>query len=125
MPVNPSALKCSTDNCADLLIKQGSNYGATVWVENLDGTPADLTNYTGARAQIRRGPADVADVECEITCTIILPDQVRLSIDKALTIGLCGRYEWELDLLPDDLAILGGEAVVAAEVTREVVLVRK
>lgn len=103
----------------ELRIKQGNNYAATVFVVNADNTPADLTPYTGARAQLRRGPADVAPVEAEIVCTIILPDQIRLSIPKEVTAGLCGRYEWDLDLLPDEDTIIGGMAVVAPEITRE------
>lgn len=105
---------------ADLKIRQGNNYGATVWVVNPDNTPADLAPFTGARAQLRRGPADECpDVEAEITCTILLPDRIRLSIPKEVTATLCGRYSWDLDLLPDDLTIIGGNAVVTAEITRE------
>jgi len=115
--------KCLGVSCADMIILQGANYGATVWVENIDGTPADLSSYTGARAQLRRGPADSNDVEAEITCTLILPDQIRLSMSKSVTVGLCGRYEWDLDLLPDDLPIIGGAAVVTAEITREIVVI--
>lgn len=108
---------------ADLAIRQGNDYAATVLVENADGTPADLTAYTGARAQLRRAPADEdPEVACEIVCTLVLPDQIRLSIPKAITTGLCGRYVWDLDLLPDELTIIGGKAVVTAEVTREVVM---
>ena len=104
---------------ADLKIRQGNNYAATVWVENADGTPADLSAFSGARAQLRRGPADECpEIDAEITCTFILPDQIRLSIDKSITVGLCGRYEWDLDLLPDEITVIGGKAVVAAEVTR-------
>jgi len=108
---------------ADLAIRQGNDYAATVIVENADGTAADLTAYTGARAQLRRAPADEdPEVAAEIVCTIVLPDQIRLSIPKSVTIALCGRYVWDLDLLPDELTIIGGKAVIVAEVTREVVL---
>ena len=108
---------------ADLAIRQGNDYVATVFAQNADGTPADLTPFTGARAQLRRAPADEdPEVACEITCTIVLPDQIRLSIPKEITVGLCGRYVWDLDLLPGDVTLLGGKAVITAEVTREVVL---
>lgn len=108
---------------ADLVIKQGNDYVATVFVTNPDNTPADLTPFTGARAQLRRGPADEDPlVACEIVCTIVMPDQVRLSIPKEITTGLCGRYVWDLDLIPGDITIIGGKAVVSAEVTREVVM---
>jgi hypothetical protein len=112
-----------SEECVTLKIRQGNDYAATVYVENDDGTPADLTPYTGAMAQLRRDVADVAEVvDADIACEILLPDRIRLSIPKAVTVTLCGRYVWDLDLLPDELTILGGDAVVTSEVTRQVLV---
>ena len=108
-------------NRADLLIFQGSDYSATVVVQNIDGTPADITGWS-AKAQLRRGPADAAPVvEHEISCTVQPPDVVLLNIPHADTTLLTSRYAWDLDLTsPEGLivTVLQGAAIIDAEVTR-------
>jgi hypothetical protein len=106
---------------ADLLIDQGADYSATVFVENIDGTPADLTGWT-AKSQLRRGPADAApEIEQEISCTVQPPQTVILSIPHADTTLLYGRYAWDLDLTSPAgqiVTVLQGAAIIDAEVTR-------
>jgi hypothetical protein len=106
---------------ADLLIDQGADYSATVIVQNIDGTPADLTGWT-AKAQLRRGPADAApEVEHEIATTVQAPQTVLLSIPHADTTLLTGRYAWDLDLISPTnqiVTVLQGAAIIDAEVTR-------
>ena len=103
----------------DLEICQGSPFQSTVYVTDAAGVPADLTPYTGARAQVRAGPADQYPVEAEITCEIVLPDQIRLTMTKEQTADISGgRYSWDLDLLPTEEVLMKGTAIVLAEVTR-------
>jgi len=106
---------------ADLDIYQGTDYTATVFVANIDGTPADLTGWT-AKAQLRRGPADAApEVEHEIAATVQPPQTVLLSIPHAATTLLTSRYAWDLDLISPTgqiVTVLQGAAIIDAEVTR-------
>ena len=105
----------------DLAIYQGDTFSATVTIRNVDGTPADISGYT-AQAQIRRAVADADPVvEVEMSATVESP-QVHLSIPHDETVGLTGRYVWDLQIIDGSGAIttvLAGKVIVTSEVTRE------
>jgi len=110
----------------DLKINQGSDYRGTVQVYSEDGSDADLTGYT-AQAQIRRDVADKCpEVAAEIEITIDpLPGLVHLFVPSSVTVTLCGRYVWDLDLTdPGGVTstVMDGQAIVRQEVTRKVVM---
>jgi|SRR5215471_11767308 len=109
----------------DLEIYQGDDWAATVNVYNADGTPADLTGYT-AQSQIRAGVADEApDVAATMTCTVMPPSQVSLSLPHDQTTLMPGvNYSWDLQLTTaagEIITIMHGDVTLIQEVTREAV----
>lgn len=106
-------------NRADLSIYQGDDYGAVVTVNN--GQPPDVIAGYTARAQIREAPADeCATVAAEITAVVVSP-VVNLSIPREVTVTLCGKYVWDLQLVDPSgtvSTILTGNVNVTSEVTR-------
>ena len=123
-----SALKAVNDaqrRPGDVLpVKQGDDEAFLVEVFAEDGSAADLTGYT-AKAQIRRHYADYEpDVAVEIGVTIVLPNQISLSIPRNITRMLGGGYVWDLQIESGDgivTTILAGPVGVRLEVTREAV----
>jgi hypothetical protein len=106
----------------DLGIYQGDDWAAMVTVKNADGTDADLTGYT-AQSQIRTGPADqVWEISAEITCAVVPPNQISLSLTSAQTGQLeQPNYCWDLQITsPANIitTILAGNVTVQPEVTR-------
>jgi hypothetical protein len=105
----------------DLLIYQGDDYAAQVYVSH-DGITPDqvLLNYT-AKAQIRNGYADdFPNVIVEMQAFVATP-YINLSIPKAQTLNLMGDYLWDLQVIdPNGMVttILAGSATVLQEVTR-------
>jgi hypothetical protein len=108
---------------ANLAIYQGDDYAAVVTVSDGSGTPPNLTGYT-AQAQVRLGPADTnPTVVVEIATSLLLPDQIQLTIPRSITAQLSGNYSWDLQLIKPDTTIetiLAGKVQVTLEVTREV-----
>lgn len=106
---------------ADLEIYQGDDYICEVAVYTVDDAVADLTGYT-ARAEIRRKTADLdPEVVAELQTTIDPSGFIMLGLNHVTTATLTGRYVWDLEVTaPDGLVstILAGQAVIAAEVTR-------
>ena len=109
---------------ANLMIYQGDDYGAIVTVA--DGvTPAAeiIAGYT-AQAQIRSGIADEqTTVAAEIACTVVLPNQISLSLTHGQTAALGEQwYQWDLQLVSAGnivTTILRGKANLGYEITRE------
>ena len=106
-------------DCLDVM--QGDDYAAIVTVTDEYGVPADLTGYT-AQAQIRRQYADYEpDVAVEITCAVVLPNEVHLSIPAAQTAALRSGWVWDLQLVSAAgvvTTVLWGSLLVHYEVTR-------
>lgn len=109
---------------APLDIYQGDN---PVWfldVRNPDGTPADLSGYTGARAQIRRGDADHNNTIIADLNPIISDNLITINLDTTTTTDLTqGPYSWDLELYtvgptPTVKTIARGAVNVTLEITR-------
>jgi hypothetical protein len=109
---------------ADLAIYQGDDWAALVTVYQADGvTAANLAGYS-AQAQIRSGPADQQTVvAAEILCTIVLPNQISLSLTHQQTAQLGEQwYQWDLQLVSAAgviSTILAGQVDLSYETTRE------
>lgn len=107
---------------ADLEIYQGDDYIAVVTIANQDGSPADITGYT-AQAQIRRQIADEDPVVvAEIGVLVSSPD-VNLTIGRAVTVSMRGRYVWDLQLTAPTgvvTTVMSGRVITTAEITRAV-----
>lgn len=104
----------------DLEFVAGDDPAWTVLIQYTDGSAADLTGW-GSKAQIRRCASD-PEVAVEISTSIELPDHVVMTIPHSITETLCGRYEWDLQLVsPEGMitTVLRGAVPVTAEVTRE------
>lgn len=105
---------------ADLSIYQGDDYGAVVTVNG--GTPPDVIAGYTAKAQIREDTADncpvvAAEIDAEVASPV-----VNLTLPGDVTVNLCGKYVWDLELTdPNGVVstILAGNVVVTSEVTRE------
>jgi hypothetical protein len=110
-------------NIQNLGLYQGDDFAATVAVTS-GGATADLTGYT-AQAQIRADTADnISTVTYQIPATITVPPtagNISLSIPRATTATLSGRYLWDLQLTAAGgtiQTILYGKVFVQPEVTR-------
>lgn len=115
------ALQFSTDvpDEANLEIYQGDDYAAMVTVLDSSGAPADLAGCQ-AQAHIRKGPASSYPKVFVDIAAVIEANVITLFIPAAQTIGLTGRYVWDLQLITPDgfmVTILRGYADVTAEIT--------
>jgi len=108
---------------ADLVIYQGDDYAASVFVSSPDPClPPDqvLAGYT-AQAQIRKSTADASPVTVEIATTVSSPF-ISLFIPHDQTEVLSGSFKWDLQVIsPDGIVttLLAGNAKVQSEITRE------
>jgi hypothetical protein len=107
---------------------QGDDWASLITVNNCDGSPFDLTNYT-AQGQIRQGPADQNWwISATFTCAIVpvqsgqTPNQISISLTNAQTALLRNlNYVWDLQVTsPDGIitTVVGGTVSVTPEVTR-------
>ncbi|PWT79186.1 MAG: hypothetical protein C5B60_00105 [Chloroflexi bacterium] len=106
----------------DLTLYQGDDWAAMVCVNNSDGTAADLNGYS-VQAHIREGVADQSwDRAAELTCAIVLPNQISISLTNRQTTQLTQpSYRWDLQIVsPDGITttIMAGQVRVLLEVTR-------
>lgn len=120
-----------SDGSVDLTGKQGGTWTFTVTANQPNGTPMDLTGYSG-RGQIRKA-YDSAAVTKSFTCTIPAPTTgvVSVSMSASDTAGIpCGKlptdtastYVYDIELYTGSpetvIRILEGKLFVDAEVTR-------
>ncbi len=107
-------------------IDQGATWSVTVTYENSDGTPINLTGYTGAMQLRQNYNSDTADLTLTtsnggiaitgLTGTVVVnmtDDQTRLLSE--------GYYVYDLELTSSGgqvIRLIQGQFTVAAEVTR-------
>ncbi len=106
----------------NLLVEQGATFSRTVRLKQADGTPVDLTGWSG-RGQIRRTVRDET-VLASFTVVIVDPSEGAFSIGlaAATTAGFDTRpavYDIELvDGAGGVMRVLQGAITVSPEVTR-------
>lgn len=103
-----------------LSIYQGDDYTAVANVTQ-NGAPISLSGFTAPAAQLRRGVADNdATVDATFVCTIS-GSTVILSLARAVTVGLNGCYQWDLEIIDPTghlVTLARGPAHITQEVTR-------
>mgnify|MGYP003343695209 CR=1 FL=1 len=81
----------------ELFVEQGSDYVTTITLDDVDGTPFDLTDYTG-KSQIRKSYYSAnATAEFSITVSDPLTGTLALNLDSANTANIApGRYVYDV-----------------------------
>jgi len=81
----------------NLIIDQGSTFGAIITISNDAGNPFVLTDYT-AEAQMRRSPTSQSPAAI-FTCDIVTPEEGKVAIsltDEETMVLKPGRYVYDL-----------------------------
>jgi hypothetical protein len=117
----------------DLTIYQGATFEKNLTLKVADGTPFDLTGYTG-RGQIRErhSSADVLgeftiDIDADpttgaLTISMTAEDTADISVASALTLNRTyARYVYDIEIYKIDrvIRLIQGAVLVYPEVTRE------
>jgi hypothetical protein len=88
----------------ELFIEQGADYNTTITLDDVDGTPYDLTGYTG-KSQIRKSYYS-ANATAQFTITINNPTngELILGLSSSNTANIAaGRYVYDV-LIKDTTA---------------------
>ena len=105
----------------ELTIEQGANYSTTVTVNDSNGSPTNLTNYTAA-AQLRKSYYSTTATAFTVTVTNAAAGQITMSITSANTANLTpGRYVYDLLITsPTSVKsrVIEGIATILPSVTR-------
>lgn len=105
----------------ELFIEQGSDYVTTITLDDVNGVPFDLTNYTG-KSQMRKSYYS-ANATAEFTITIQDPESgsISISLDSANTANIsAGRYLYDVVIKNNDevkTRVLEGIVNVLPQVT--------
>ena len=105
----------------ELFIEQGSDFITTITLDDVDGVPFDLTDYTG-KSQIRKSYYS-ANATAEFTITISSPTDgtIALNLDSANTANISpGRYLYDVVIKNTDnvkTRVLEGIVNVLPQVT--------
>lgn len=86
----------------ELFVEQGSDYVTTITLDDVDGSPFDLTDYTG-KSQIRKSYYS-SNATAEFTITISNPTTgtIALNLDSANTANISpGRYVYDVVIKTD------------------------
>jgi len=81
----------------NITVDTGSNFYRDFYLDNIDGTPLDLTGYTG-KSEIRKHP-DSVGVAATFTLSFVdrTNGQFRLSLDRYVTEAIKpGRYSYDV-----------------------------
>ena len=106
----------------NITVNTGENFYRDFYLDNIDGTPLDLTGYTG-KSEVRKHPDSVG---AATTFTLSFVDrtngQFRLSLDRYVTEKIKpGRYVYDVKLTTSGGTVtkaVEGAALVRAGVTR-------
>lgn len=105
---------------ANLIIDQGTTYSTSIDITDTDGTPIDLTNYTGA-AQIRKHFTSSNATSFSVTLGGV-EGTLTLALSANTTANLvAGRYVYDVELTSNTGAVsrvLEGIVTVTPNVTR-------
>ena len=105
----------------ELTIEQGANYSTTVTVNDSNGSPTNLTNYTAA-AQLRKSYYSTTATDFTVAVTDAAAGQITMSITSANTANLApGRYVYDLLITsPTSVKsrVIEGIATILPSVTR-------
>lgn len=105
----------------ELFIEQGSDYITTITLDDVNGVPFDLTDYTG-KSQIRKSYYS-SNATAEFTITITDPETgaIGLNLDSANTANIAaGRYVYDVVIVNDSnikTRVLEGIVNVLPQVT--------
>ena len=82
----------------NIVVEQGTDYEEVFTVNNPDGSPLDLTGYTGA-AKIRKFPESTASTSFNVGI-VSSAGQVLVSLANTVTSGLkSGRYYYDVIII--------------------------
>jgi hypothetical protein len=104
----------------NIYIDQGTTFSLSLVVNDQNGDPKDLSDYTAA-AQMRK--SYYTNTSIDFTAEISLPEEgeVTISLTAAETTAIkAGRYVYDIEIEGDDetLRVLEGIVVINPEVTK-------
>ena len=106
---------------ANLVIDQGTDYSTVVNVTDDDGTPIDLTGYTG-RGQIRKHYTSSNSVSFAVSISSPANGQVTIALTATQTSAIAsGRYVYDVEVKSSANVvsrIVEGIVTITPEVTR-------
>lgn len=106
---------------ANLVIDQGTDYSTVVNVTNDDGTPVNLTGYTG-RGQIRKHYTSTNAVSFAVSVSNTEGGQLTLALTAPQTSNMAaGRYVYDVEVVSSAnivSRIVEGIVTLTPEVTR-------
>jgi hypothetical protein len=107
----------------ELTVEQGSTFSTEVTVNDANGNPKDLTNYT-VRSQLRKSYYSLSAVDFEIDITDPLNGIVEMGLSAPVTTGIrAGRYVYDVEIEDNNgivTRIFEGIVTVLPNVTKNV-----
>jgi len=105
----------------NIIIDTGANFSRDFYLDNIDGTPLDLTGYTGA-SQIRKHPDSVnATVSFTVSFIDRTNGRIRVSLGRTTTAEIKpGRYMYDVMLTDDSdnkSIVIEGNVLATQDIT--------
>jgi len=105
----------------NIIIDTGAHFSRDFYLDNIDGTPLDLTGYTGA-SQIRKHPDSVnATVSFTVSFIDRTNGRIRVSLGRTTTAEIKpGRYMYDVMLTDDSdnkSIVIEGNVLASQDIT--------
>ena len=104
----------------NIYIDQGTTFSLSIGVNDQNGDPKDLTDYTAA-AQMRRSYYTNTSIDFTAEVSLPLDGEVTISLTAAQTTAIkAGRYVYDIEIESEEetVRVLEGIVVVNPEVTK-------
>lgn len=104
----------------NIYIDQGTTFSLSIGVNDQNGDPKDLTDYTAA-AQMRRSYYTNTSIDFTAEVSLPLDGEVTISLTAAQTTAIkAGRYVYDIEIESEEetVRVLEGIVVINPEVTK-------
>lgn len=104
----------------NIYIDQGTTFSLSIGVNDQNGDPKDLSDYTAA-AQMRRSYYTNTSIDFTAEVSLPLDGEVTISLTAAQTTAIkAGRYVYDIEIESEEetVRVLEGIVVVNPEVTK-------
>lgn len=104
----------------NIYIDQGTTFSLSIGVNDQNGDPKDLSDYTAA-AQMRRSYYTNSSIDFTAEVSLPLDGEVTISLTAAQTTAIkAGRYVYDIEIESEEetVRVLEGIVVINPEVTK-------
>ena len=104
----------------NIYIDQGTTFSLSIGVNDQNGDPKDLSDYTAA-AQMRRSYYTNTSIDFTAEVSLPLDGEVTISLTAAQTTAIkAGRYVYDIEIESEEetVRVLEGIVVINPEVTK-------